>query len=107
MKKSISFTIKQMREDDNTFSAGGLFTFMESMLGWHRRAVAIAIMDGFEKKEPVKKIEFNVEMKINGERITTEQLDKLFGKYPPHVAITEEFIFRMLKEKLGGNNGGK
>jgi len=91
--------------DGRTFSVEGIVGFFMVLTDYLNKTIACIIHDGFKKNEPVDKMEFDLDFKINGKKLTDKQLRRIIESYPTLMGFSTEALLQAMVDKLKGVDG--
>lgn len=94
----MKFKIERANKGDGlTFSEEGIVTTLMSINDYFNRMLAKIIKDGFEKGEPVDKLEIDINWKANDKEVDDKEILK---QYPEILGFSTKALLEMLEEKV-------
>lgn len=84
------------KKDGRTFSEEAIYVTLSNLFEYLNRMMAKICRDGFEKGEPVDKLEINIEWKVNDRKIDDIELLK---KYPTLLGFSLKALSELIIEK--------
>ena len=89
---------KNQKEKDKTFSEEAIYSTLVNINDFTNQMFAKVLKEGFEKKEPVQKIEIDIKIKANDKEV---DIGDLLEKYPEKMGISEQYLAEIILKRAG------